>query len=126
MEQAGKVFDIGITLICLAMVVSVLFFGVWQSKSIASDGFEVILDKTNVKIPIENAKWKDREIPTAAVSSILRAYGNSISEFRCDVSGKTSTGDDIGDCLFEHLDGTGYLTLTEDGADGYIAHWRSS
>jgi hypothetical protein len=126
MEQAGKVFDIAISLICLAIVVSILFFGLSQSKSIAASGYEAIQDGSNVRVSVENAKWQEKEIPTSAVLPILRAYGSSITSFECGVCGAVSSGHDIGDCLYGHIGGTGYLEMREDGADGYIASWEAA
>jgi hypothetical protein len=126
MEQAGKVFDIAVSLICLAIVISILFFGLSQSKGIAAAGYEAIQDKSNVRVSVEGAKWQEREIPTSAVLPILRTYSNTVSSFECEVCGSVSIGYDIGDCLYGHIGGTGYLEMREDGGDGYIAKWEGA
>ena len=112
---------IAATLLLLAAVCGVLFWGVAQSKDIADTGHTAIKDAANLTDVILSVEKKGN-MPAAAAYTILKDNPELIVRLDCRVCGATTIGVDVGECIKSHMRGRVNLTLTEEESGGtYIA-----
>jgi len=108
---------IAATLLLLAIVCGVLFFGVSQSRDIADQGYNAINEAVNLTDVIMSVQ-KNGNMPAAASYTILKEHPELIVRLNCYICGTASTGLEVGDCIKNHLRGRVNLTLTEEESGG--------
>jgi len=112
---------IAATLIVLALVVGVIFFGVSQSRELANAGHTAISDTVNMTDVITSIQNRGN-MPAAAAYTILKEHPDLIIRLNCHICGRVTIGLEVGDCLKNHIRGRVNLTLTEDASgNGYNA-----
>ena len=120
-HEVSIIVIIAATLLLVAAVCGVLFFGVTQSKDIADKGYTAINDAANLTDVILSVERKG-SMPAAAAYTILKEHPELIVRLNCHICGTASTGVNIGDCIKNHMRGRVNLTLTEEESGGtYIA-----
>ena len=108
---------IAATLLILAAVCGVLFWGLSQSKDIADKGYTAINETVNASDIVTTLQKTDR-IPVAACYTLLKENPESIVRLECLLCGRVTTGTDTGDCLKAHIRGKARLILTEEESGG--------
>lgn len=112
---------IAASIIAIAAVIGILFWGMSQGKELADMGYTAIMD-TNRISSIETVQtFTEREnkgMPAAACYNLLKANTELISKMTCNICGKTTIGGEVGDCLKNHIKGRIKITLTEEENSG--------
>ena len=108
---------IAATLLLIALVCCILFYGITQSKAIADRGNTAINDAANLTDIILSVE-KNGNMPAAAAYTILKEHPELIVRLDCRVCFRISNGLDVGGCIKNHLRGRVNLTLTEDESGG--------
>ena len=116
-HEVSIIILIAATLAILAAVCGILFFGVFQSKEIANQGYTAINDAANHSDVILSLQNKSN-MPSAAAYTILKENTNLIFRLDCRICNRITTGIEVGDCIKNHLRGRVNLTLTEDASSG--------
>ena len=120
-HEVSIIVIIAATLLLIAAVCGVLFFGVAQSKDIADKGYTAINDEANLTDVILSVERKGN-MPAAAAYNILKDHPELIVRLNCHVCGRTTIGSEVGDCIKSHMRGRVSLTLAEEESGGtYIA-----
>jgi hypothetical protein len=108
---------IAATILLLAAVCGVLFWGVAQSKDIADMGYSAISDTVNMSDVILAVERKG-DMPAAACYTILKDHPELIVRLDCRICGSVTVGVEVGDCIKTHMRGRVNLTLTEEESSG--------
>ena len=116
-KEFSIIILIAFTVIILALVCGILFFGVTQSKEIANQGYTAINDAANHSDVVLSLQRKSN-MPTAAAYAILKENTALIFRLDCRVCNRITVGVEVGDCIKNHLRGRVNLTLTEDASGG--------
>ena len=116
-KEFSIIILIAFTVIILALVCGILFFGITQSKEIANQGHTAINDAVNLSDVILSVQ-RNGNMPAAAAYTILKENTNLIFRLDCRICNRITTGIEVGDCIKNHLRGRVNLTLTEDASGG--------
>jgi anaerobic C4-dicarboxylate transporter len=108
---------IAVTLLLIALVCGVVFFGISQSREIADQGQTTIADTIHMTDVILSVQQKG-SMPAAAAYAILKEHPELIIRLDCHICGTAAIGLYVGDCLKSHMRGRVSLTLTEDESGG--------
>jgi hypothetical protein len=109
-----------LSVVVLCAVISVLSVGMYQAHEIADGGYGFFqaLDRPE---PLDIVTLSGNAHPIAAIYSVMRENREQIMSLHCEICGTTTIGDDLGECLRNHLRGRGILAFSEDGYGGFGA-----
>jgi hypothetical protein len=116
-QQVSTLTLIAATILILALVCGIIFFGVSQSKDIADLGYTAVSDTVNLTNIIMSIQRKPN-MPAAAAYNILKEHTELFMRMNCHICGITSIGLEVGDCIKSHLRGRVNLTITEEESGG--------
>jgi hypothetical protein len=118
-QGVSTIILLAVAVVVVAAVIGVTSFGVHQSRDLASDGYGFFSGLNN-PAPL-NVAQVSGDKPVAAIAVFLRKNKQQITELRCNICGTVSSGDNLGDCLKNHLQSRGLFTLTETDNFTYTA-----
>ena len=123
MDETRNILVLAATLTMLAIVLAVVSQGLLLSENAADLGYAWLTgairgSKQSITEITDIAS--ERELPIAAIASILSGCKNKIIYLDCRICGDVTSGYEVGDCLYEHPKGRGKLTFIEQDNGEYI------